>query len=594
MIRILAPEVQNQIAAGEVIERPASVVKELFENALDAGAQRIVVEIEQGGTTLVRVTDDGVGCGQEDLPLAFVAHATSKLSTLSDLDRIGSLGFRGEALAAIGSVAKCKMQSRVRGAREGWEIECSGGAVSQVRPSARPEGTSVEVRDIFFNTPARRRFLKATYAERARIQDLVARLATPRLDVDVTLIADGKTVLRLPVNSTLEERIGSAFGASLVSGMKRVEAALGDYSVTGVIVEPDRARSDATLELIWINGRFAKDRSTTMAVRQAFRQHLMHGRYPVYFLMLSLPPEEVDVNVHPQKSEVRFANQRKVAGLLHGAVLRTLGSGSGIQADPPSPGTEADRGGIEVQTELPRARSSTPADWPLFRPGSKANSQPGLVGERVAEAKESVQVPDRPKNPFAEITPREVLQVLDLYLVLEGRGGLVVVDQHALHERVLYEQLKRRHEGRLVQIQRLLAPEVLEVQPIDKAWLLEVKEDLAQEGLLLEDFGGHTIAVFGVPALLGKTGGKRLVETLLRAEGLEDARPRARAALAERFHSMACRAAVMSGDRLTTGEITALLESAKDLEHPHHCPHGRPTVLTFGRPELERYFKRRV
>lgn len=593
MIRVLAPEVQNQIAAGEVVERPASVVKELFENALDAGATRIVVEIENGGTTLIRVSDDGLGCAKDDLPLAFVAHATSKLATLSDLDHIGSLGFRGEALAAIGSVAKCRMTSRMRGAPDAWQVESHGGTVSAVRPAAGPEGTSVEVRDLFFNTPARRRFLKAAYAERARIEDLLARIATPRLDVDVTLLSDGKPPLRLTKGTDFAARVGQAFGVAWLAGMKPVHGELGDYSVRGVLVEPDRARSDATLELCWINGRFAKDRGTTMAIRQAYREHLMHGRFPVYFLELALPPEEVDVNVHPQKAEVRFANPRKVAGLLHGAVLRTLrgtatplATEAGATEGRAEPARVPDGGGIVVHPDLPRARSSTPEDWPLFRAGPRTPTPepPARVAER----------PPAPTNPFAALARPAVLQVLDLYLVLEGRDGLVVVDQHALHERVLYEQFKNRHEGRAVHVQHLLAPELVEVAPIDKAWLLEVREELAAEGLLLEDFGGHAVAVHGVPAVLGKTPAHKLIATLLAAEGLDDARPRARAAVAERFHSMACRAAVMSGDRLSGPEIEALLEAAKTLEHPHHCPHGRPTVLTFGRTELEKYFKRRV
>ena len=355
-----------------------------------------------------------------------------------------------------------------------------------------------------------------------------------------------------------------------------------------------------------------------MALRQAYREHLMHGRYPVYFLQLALPPEEVDVNVHPQKAEVRFANPRKVAGLLHGAVLRALrgigaptelqselvsGAEAGAEAGADSaeeslrtaPPPAADAGGISIHPELPRARSSTAADWPLFRPMPRNSgpSLPNTVAEPGPSTGSGAPAPVT-ANPFHGLASPAVLQVLDLYLVLAGRDGLVIVDQHALHERVLYERFKKRHEGRGALVQRLLTPEVLEVAPIDKAWLLEVKDDLAAEGLLLEDFGGHSVALHGLPAVLGSASGRKLVATLLAAEGLDAARPRARAAVAERFHSMACRAAVMSGDRLSTIEIEALLDEAKGLDHPHHCPHGRPTVLTFGRSELERYFKRRV
>ena len=582
MIRVLPTEVISQIAAGEVIERPFSVVKELVENSLDAAATRVVVEIEQGGTTAVRVTDDGLGCGQEDLPLAFVAHATSKLQVLADLDRIASLGFRGEALASIGSVARARMCSRQRGQESGWAVECHGGVVSAPQPCAMPEGTSVEARDLFFNTPARRRFLKAPYAERARVHDLLARLALPRLDVAFTLISDGKTVLDLPAGETLAARIGRAFGQGLVPGLVPVRLVADRHQVEGAIVDPDQTRSDATLELLYVNGRLAKDRGAGMAVRQAFRAFLMHGRYPAYFLALSLPPELVDVNVHPTKTEVRFADPRKVAGLLHVAVQKALQArGGGLTA-----GAGAGSG-MAVHEQLPRAHSGFPAlPQDLF--GREIAAEPPAAASPAAAPR--VVVP----NPFRMLRSTQVLQVLDLYLVLEGQHGLVVVDQHALHERILYERLRRRQRETPAQIQRLLVPEVVELPPLDKSYVLEAREALAAEGFLVDDFGGNAVAISGLPLVLAKANARVVLTAFLRAEGIDAPRPRAQAAIAERFHSMACRGAVMSGDRLQGAEIEALLLEARDLEHPHNCPHGRPTVLSFSRLELEKYFRRRV
>jgi DNA mismatch repair protein MutL len=441
MIRVLDPTIVNQIAAGEVVERPFSVVKELVENSLDAGAQRITVELEEGGRQSVRVTDDGAGFTPDDLELAFRSHATSKLRELSDLDHIASLGFRGEALAAIGAVSRAQIQSRRHDAETGFEVACIGGQIQEVRPCGTPPGTVFTARDLFYNTPARRRFLKTPRAERARCQDLLMRLALAHLDVDFTLVADGKKVLRLPLGETLEERVARAFGPRVGRGLMPVSHELQDYRVEGVVADPDLARRDSTLEVLYINGRAARDRGATFAIRQALKPWLMHGRYPVYFLTLWLPPEEVDVNVHPTKAEVRFTRPRLACGVLHDAVQRGLAArGTTVTSE------------LAVGTELPKARSGLP-DLPqdLFARDVHAPMTPTPV----------VREPEPAPNPFAGLRTSRFLQVLDLYLVFEGMDGLVVVDQHALHERVLYESFKRRAEDRPMQVQRLLVPEVL-------------------------------------------------------------------------------------------------------------------------------------
>lgn len=611
VIRVLPPRIINQIAAGEVIERPFSVVKELVENSLDAGATRIIVELAEGGTRLIRITDDGAGFSSEDLELAFVSHATSKLAELRDLDHIASLGFRGEALASIGAISRAWIRScqpAGQSAEDGHEVRCDGGEIGPVRPAACPPGSIIEIRDLFFNTPPRRRFLRSPRAEKAKCQDLLIRLALARLDVDFTFVVDDKQVLRLPSGESLRDRVGRTFGRQLASNLLEVEHQSGSYRVEGLIGHPDLARRDSTLEILYINGRCAKDRSVMFAVRQACKDYLMHGRYPVYFLGLWLPPDEVDVNVHPTKSEVRFVHQRQASGILHEAVRRALQAGDIRSA------------GIVVGEEMPRARSGLP-DLPtdLFGRADVAQpstSAPGAYAEtrvsggpdqagteavaegtsadgaaREAEAHEAVTgLP----NPFAALRERTFLQVMNLYLVFEGEDGIVVVDQHALHERVLYERFRRRHDQRETQVQRLLVPEIIDLAASDKEWLLASRDELAAEGFLLEDFGGLSISVAGIPAVLGRAQPKALVETFLAGAGAGDQRPAGREAIVERFHSMACRAAVMSGDRLVDEEIKALLQEALTLEHPHNCPHGRPTVLTFSGPELERYFKRRV
>jgi DNA mismatch repair protein MutL len=552
VIRKLPPEVVNQIAAGEVVERPASVVKELVENALDAGARRVRVELRAGGAEAIVVVDDGDGFLPEDLPLAFASHATSKLSAVDDLDHIASLGFRGEALASIGAVARCRIQSRRHDAREGWEIRCEGGAETPAQPCGAPAGTRMEVRDLFFNVPARRRFLKSAAAERARIQELLAELSLARLDVDFTLVADDREILRLPRDESLAQRFARCFGDDLAGGLLPVARRFDGLEVEGVIAEPDLARRDGKLELLFVNGRRARESSSLHAVRQAYREYLMGGRFPVYALHVALPPDQVDVNIHPRKAEVRFVDARMVAGRLHETVRAALLGRAGAPI----------AGGIAVAPDLPRARSGFPqlpaglfgeplppspaaptaprADDFVVRetPGSAPASAASPAGAAGAAGGAPAARPAvvRP-NPFRRVSGR-FLQVMDLYLLLEADDGLLVVDQHALHERVMYESLRRQHAARAVQCQRLLTPTVVEVTPAELAWFESAQDDLAREGLHVAPFGPGAVAVHAVPTVLARI-------------------------------------------------------DAAILEHPHNCPHGRPTVLTFTPAELERYFRRR-
>ena len=605
VIRVLRKEVQDQIAAGEVIERPASVVKELVENSLDAGATRMRIEIQGGGADLVRITDDGSGFMPEDLPLAFASHATSKLSELSDLDHIASLGFRGEALASIGSVARCVIKSRRHDAGEGWEVRCDGGVETAPQPCGCPPGTQIEVRDLFFSLPARRRFLKSAAAEKARIQELLCEQALPRTDVDWTFVSDGKEILRLPAGQTLAERFAACFSRDLARGLLPVERRSNGLVVEGLYGEPDLARRDSKLELLYVNGRRASERNATFAVRQAYKEFTMGGRYPIYALLVTMPPDQVDVNVHPRKAEVRFLESRRVAGSLYEAVHAALvaRTASGSQE-----ATAQRPGGVVVDPQKPRAQSGFPSTLPLSfardREQDHAPSPPILVRDRRDESESPAravgaeQVPaarDLRPNPFVPQEGRSLrfLQAHDLYVVLQHGDGIMVVDQHALHERVVYERLRAQHRAREVAVQRLLTPCVVDVTPSEKAWLLDAREALMRGGLDVDDFGPASVAVHSVPAVFHRADPQRLLRAVLPIDADDDPGARLEEQLVERFHSMACRSAVMSGDRLGDAEIEALLREAATLEHPHNCPHGRPTVLTFTGPELERYFRRR-
>ncbi|MBL8722431.1 MAG: DNA mismatch repair endonuclease MutL [Planctomycetes bacterium] len=612
VIHVLPPEVVNQIAAGEVVERPASVVKELVENSLDAGATRIRVEITAGGAESIRVLDNGGGFLPEDLPLAFRSHATSKLRSVADLDHIGSLGFRGEALASIGAVSRATIKSRRPGAREGWQVATDGGRELPPEPCGCPEGTTIEIRDLFCNVPARRRFLKSATAERARIQELLAELSLARLEVDFTLVADGRELLRLPGGESLAARVARCFGEQLAAGLLPVQRAFEGLTVEGVIAQPDLARRDSRHELCYVNGRLARESSAVHAVRQAYREYLMGGRFPVYVLQVALPADQVDVNVHPRKAEVRFVEPRKVAGCLHEAVRSVLqargfaASGAAVGIDPNLPRAQSGfpdlpRSLFDAGPPRPLAAAATP-DLPFVvreRPAAAPAAPSGPAAAAAAAgpgpsapgpAASPVASASRP-NPFQRVSGR-YLQVLDLYLLLESPDGLLVVDQHALHERVVYEQLRAAHRQRAVQVQRLLVPAVVEVTPSEMQWCLDHRDGLAAEGLLVDAFGPSSLAVHGMPTALARADAQKLLRLLL-GDAEADGRRAVAEQVAERFHSMACRSAVMRGDRLTDAEIAALLAAAADLEHPHNCPHGRPTVLTFGAADLERYFRRR-
>jgi len=588
-IAVLAEHVRNQIAAGEVIERPASVVKELVENALDAGATQIRIELSAGGTELVRVSDDGAGMGAVDLALAFVPHATSKLFRPEDLEHIASLGFRGEALASMGSVARCTILSRERPAGTGGagatgaRIRCEGGQLSAVEEAGAPVGTSVEVRQLFYNTPARRRFLKSAPVELGRCLDVVQRLALAHVGVGFVVEHDQRRVFDVEPAMDLRGRIRRAFGAELAQALEPVEARDGDLVLTGFVAPPRLARADTARQMWFLNGRSLRDKVLLRALKEGYRGLLFESRQPVAFLVLSIDPARVDVNVHPAKSEVRFRDERRLFGFIVHAVRAAVS-----RTDLATPGARL------VDTSLRRAGFDVGRELWTARPPA----EPFVVHEAPAREEPARDEPARPSAPSAPLTapapgPRtSVLQIARTYLVREVEGGFEIVDQHALHERITYEALAADLARGALEQQRLLVPELVELAPHEVSLVAAEAEHLKAIGIELEAFGTTTIAVHALPARLPHPRPELLVRDVL-AILEENRRPTRERLLEEVLHRAACRSSVMAGDALSQEAIQALLARGAALENDQTCVHGRPTRVRFTLADLERAFLRR-
>jgi DNA mismatch repair protein MutL len=608
MIRKLPREVVERIAAGEVIERPAAVVKELIENALDAGATNISIELEGGGKRAIRVRDDGSGMNRDDLLLAFEPHATSKLGAVDDLLAIASYGFRGEALASVGAVSRARIVTRTRDAEEALEIHCDGGALEEPRPAGAPVGTLVEALNLFYNVPARQRFLKGEAAEGARCLEVVARFAMVADGVGFKVTLDGKSGFELPPRATPRERAAILLGEDSARGLVTAKGTAHGITVEALLGTPDDARSSSQHQYSYLNGRLVKDSTLRAAMAQAYREFLAPSLQPAYVLRVTMDPSEVDVNVHPAKSEVRFRDSSAVFRAIHHVVLETLRNAD-LAARPEKGvwGSSAAARAANATTPADESRSVAPEAAPFARmgaplreatlPGFDAPRPAPLAGDRVADsaapssagaahsgARESA-VPTVPPR-----TRRGVLRVFETYVVYESGSDLVLVDQHALHERILYERMRRALESDSLAGQRLVAPIVIE---IGRAATLVAEQRVAEFAKLGIDLGvvsPTAVGVHSVPPLLKRADLKGLVEGLL---GCDD--PTGKAALRpleERLHSMACRAAVKAGDPLNDSEIEALLVEAERLPEAKACPHGRPTVVRVPRGDLERWFRR--
>lgn len=629
-IEQLPANVVNKIAAGEVIERPASVVKELIENSVDSGATRIDVEIEQGGSGLIRVVDDGSGIAGDQLLLALTSHATSKIRSDEDLFRVRTLGFRGEALASIAAVSRMQIRSRTPAA-SGAQIETTHPEEPQVTPCGCPLGTTVEVRDLFFNTPVRRKFLRTTQTEIGHITESFSRLALAYPAIHFTLSHNSRVLHELPPADSRKGRIRTFFGDDLADGLIEVYGEDEELRVSGYAADPGHSRGNNRMQFLFLNGRFIRDRSLQHALNEAYRGLLMTGRYPICFLTMQMPAEMVDVNVHPTKLEVRFQDGGRIYSHLLGT-LRTQflntdltakvqtghaspsgESGANSASRPTSPTDSGSPFALPTSLAGPNAGDETsPAHVSEFRlpahvvQGLTTESHPlsnphALTqgGNRLTHFTERPPAADLPNGiqshrsePAGATESAAAMQVLNRYLIAESPDGVLVIDQHALHERILYEEIRTKVLAKAVETQALLVPEPVDLSPAEAASVLGQTELLEQLGIRVEAFGGDTVLISSYPAMLANWSPAELLRTV--AEQLTSAgkAPERRDLLDELLHMISCKAAIKAGDRLSPTEVEALLQQRELARDAHHCPHGRPTALVFTREELDKRFKR--
>ena len=648
-IQQLDPHVADLIAAGEVVERPASVVKELVENTIDAGASAVVVEIQRGGMGLIRVTDNGCGIAPEELPTAFLRHATSKLRSQEDLGRIGTLGFRGEALAAISAVSRVDILTRRPGTALGARLHLEGGAAGAVEEAGAPEGTTIVVRDLFYNTPARLKFMRKDSAETAAVSGLMQHLALSHPDISFKFIKDGAEALHTPGDGKLESAVYAALGRDFARSLVPVEGRGGEAAVTGFVTKPLMGRGSRSMQVFFVNGRFIKSQLLTAALEEGYRNQIMKGKFPGCVLSVTLPVTAVDVNVHPAKTQVKFAREREVFDAVYHTVLDCLDR-DGAPAPAPKPAGETvnprqdffqsmDAKSFRQRAEAPASKPAAPR--PQTRPAAPARpafdseaarrlervadsapeKQPyrtafrpvekvsiGKPPASVAEAPQKAEKAEKPPRPFVPAIPRQ--QTLDLseqqtieppkeapwriageilhtYIVCEsGEGCVWLIDKHAAHERMNFDRLKAAQEPPMRQA--LLQPVAAELGREDAALLLENLETLEQLGFSCEDFGDGAVLVREVPADIDAADTAATLEEL--AEKLRTGRSPAekREGL---LHTMACKAAIKGGWTSDPAELRVLVDKVQSGE-VKYCPHGRPVAVKLTRYELEKMFKR--
>ena len=591
-IRQLPPNLVNRIAAGEVVERPASVVKELVENAVDAGAHRIDVQVSGGGLRLIRVIDDGSGIAASDLALAVERHATSKLAD-DDLSSIMTLGFRGEALPSIGAVARLSIQSRAEGAAAAHEIAVDGGRKSKLKPAALASGTRVEVRGLFYATPARLKFMKSERAETAAIADIVRRLALARPDIAFSLALEERTAFRLDacppglIDHGLA-RLGRILGPDFVEDALPVRAARGNTTLEGFAGLPTLHRPNSLQLYLVVNGRPVRDKLLAGTVRAAYGDLVPHGRYPMLALFLSVPPEEVDVNVHPAKTELRFRDPNGVRSLIIGALREALSAAGHRATSSLSPAA--------LQRMTPGSRGQMPESFGshAFGLAERAQAPLGPLAEPSADTRGSLT----PDDAFGTLYPLGAAraQINDTFIIAETEDALVIVDQHAAHERLVYERLKRAFANGGISRQLLLIPEAVELDADAAASLCAAATELERLGLVVEPFGAASVLVRAVPSLLGTCNVKGLLgdlaAELAEVEDSEDTR-----LIADRLDhvlsTMACHGSVRAGRRLNPEEMNALLRDMERTPFTGQCNHGRPTYIELKLADIEKLFSRR-
>jgi DNA mismatch repair protein MutL len=598
-IKILPEILSNKIAAGEVVERPASVVKELVENALDAQSRRIIVEIEKGGRALIRVSDNGIGMAHDDALLALERYATSKIYTDRDLFSINTLGFRGEALPSIAAVSRFEMVTRDQAADTGTEISVDGGKIKKVSETGAPPGTMITVKQLFFNTPARRKFLKSVATEMSHIADMVARIALAQPDVQFRLIHNHKTIKNWPAVPMPFQRIIDVVGNDLQDGP--------GISISGWISTPRVTRSTNRGLYVYVNRRFVRDRTIQHAVFQGYSQCLVKGQYPVAVVFIDVTPDTVDVNVHPTKNEVRFSRQHDMHEAVKQAVTKTLyeidrsswGSARNHEAFRSNTGSRVsetvwkDFGFQKREAETLRSDS-----FESYRPSDPADSinpatrTPHPVTRTLPSATREQQTAIWHKKRFGDL--RMIGQFRNSYIVCESDDSLILIDQHAAHERILFENLRDRSQAAPKAGQQLLVPETVDLGFREAAALEKVIAELSFFGLMIEPFGGSTFIIKSVPAFLSGRDVKPLIieiaenlTTVGHSSGLQKA-------LEQCCRIMACHGAIRANQQLSDQQINGLLEQLDACENPSHCPHGRPTWIKWDQNALEKSFKRIV
>ena len=590
-IRILPSELIDQIAAGEIVERPASAVKELVENSLDAGARRVELEIEAGGTRLIRVRDDGIGIAKEELALALSRHATSKIASLDELESVASLGFRGEALPSIASVARFRLVSRERGADSAWSVECDGGVVEAPRPAAHPPGTTVEVRDLFFNTPARRKFLKTERTESSHVDSVLRNLALTRFDVEWRLRNNGRATLSLPPAPDREQqeaRLARVCGERFLEHARYFERAGEDMELAGWLAEPTFSRSHADMQYTFVNGRFVRDKVLRHAMRLGYEDVLFHGRQPAYAVFLRLDPGRVDVNAHPSKLEIRFRD----SGLVHGFVHHTV---EGVLASRLDAG---ERGHSLPPARLQGSRTQRAYDgFPSTRRPPEGEMRPET---RQLDIREGARLYDvlhassRAQSAGDGAPPLgfAVGQLLGIYILAQNADGLVIVDMHAAHERITYEQFKQQFKVSGLKSQPLLIPVSVKVAESEAEAVEASRPDLMRLGFEVTRRGLDEIRIESIPLLLEGTSVEPLFRDVV-ADLLNNAGAhRVEAAVDEMLATMACHGAVRANRQLDLGEMNALLREMEATERADRCNHGRPTWTRISVAELDRLFLR--
>jgi DNA mismatch repair protein MutL len=660
IIRQLPVSLVNKIAAGEVIERPASVVKEMLENSIDAGSDLIEVMVSGGGIDLLRISDNGCGIEPEQLELALAPHATSKLADSEDLFDVRTLGFRGEALASIAEISHMTLRSRVASSDGGYELRAQGSDREPIKPCAMNVGTTIEVRHLFFNTPVRRKFMKTPSTEMGHVVEAFTRIALAFPNVHMKLSSNDRVQYDLPPTNRWSERIRAFFGDEIADALISVEHEDEKVKVRGYVADPSVSRSNNRMQYLFLNGRYIRDRALQHALSEAYRGLLMVGRLPICFLQMQIDPKTVDVNVHPTKVEVRFEDSGAIySRLLHTIRHRFLTSNLVAKApqaaDPNSPGNMQQ--GQNLAPRPPEAESNTSLmDWarsqqnvPTFQPFPNAgfspdvyrsgnpfpgNSFPGanpFPGGSPANSPNSAQATtsfeDRlPEGTAASLpiespamgasmgasigastgvlnradgshewvgsTPAVGFQIHNRYLITQDDAGMVIIDQHALHERILFEQIKTKVLSRSLDRQRMLMPATVQLTSSEAAMAIESKAMLAEIGFEIESFGGDTVLLSAYPSILSKRAPEEMLRTVLEALMSGGKKVNAQDVLDELMNMMACKAAIKAGDRLSDPEISALLEQRHLYHDTHHCPHGRPTALFFSKEQLDKMFKR--